>query len=75
MKRLQKKSLSAREAAFALANCVCACSCTHPGCQCPIAPTHQEGINAQSDENKKLYTAAYSAAMSKDQKNNESILV
>lgn len=48
MKKLYTKPLSIREETFALAFCICACgcSCGSVTCRCPIAPTHQEGINA-----------------------------
>lgn len=50
MNKLQKKPTSMREETFALAGCACACPCAcHESCSCPIAPTHQYGINAQND--------------------------
>lgn len=54
MKRLQKKSISAREETFALALCGCSCLCDCiDSCDCPIAPTHQIGLNAQVSINPK----------------------
>lgn len=52
MRKLRKKPLSVREETFALANCGCACACKcKDSCDCPIAPTHQIGLNAMSDIN------------------------
>lgn len=56
MKKLQKKAFSEREATFALTNCVCVCGCSCPkeSCNCPIAPTHQYGLNAQVENDTEI---------------------
>lgn len=52
MKKPRKKPISVREETFALSGCICTCTCTcacRDSCDCPIAPTHQIGLNAMSD--------------------------
>ncbi len=50
MKKLRTKPFSLREETFALAFCMCSCACGCDGsCNCPVAPTHQIGLNAQAD--------------------------
>ena len=54
MKKPRKKPASLREKTFALSGCICTCTCTcacQDSCDCPIAPTHQIGLNAMSDIN------------------------
>lgn len=49
MKKLKTRPVSVREETFALAACTCSCACGCEGtCNCPVAPTHQQGLNAQS---------------------------
>lgn len=47
MKKLVKKANNDRDSVIALSSKVtCACGCGCPGnCSCPVAPTHQIGIN------------------------------
>ena len=63
MKKLKRKSLSVREETFALASsgCVCLCSCPEVPCNCPIAPTHQVGLNGLSANDTVLRNTASSA--------------
>lgn len=49
MKKLQKKPISMREETFTLASCWCFCNCDcMDPCGCPIAPTHQIGLDVVS---------------------------
>ena len=63
MKKLHKKTLSVREEVFALSRCGCGCACDCvDSCDCPIAPTHQIGLNAQSNVRPSTSTRQSSAA-------------
>lgn len=57
MKKLQKRPVSVWEKTFALATCGCAsnCCCTSP-CNCPIAPTHQIGLNVEGQGRTNIQT-------------------
>lgn len=63
MKKLNKRAFSLRESTFALAVKGCACNCDDEPCDCPIAPTHQIGLNAQSAENTKLHRLGSAVAI------------
>ena len=58
MKKLRIKPSSMRDATFALALCGCAspCDCSEM-CSCPIAPTHQIGLNVESQNKSRMAVA------------------
>ena len=63
MKKLHKKTLSVREEVFALSRCGCGCACDCVDlCGCRIVPTHQIGLNAQSNVRPSASTRQSSAA-------------